>query len=101
MAGYPILLAYFPWRRLPPVRKDPRARRSVTALLAVYNGEAFLRQKLDSILDLNYPKDLLEILVLSDGSTDRTDEIATDYTTPGVRLLRVARGGHAAGPQDR
>jgi biofilm PGA synthesis N-glycosyltransferase PgaC len=95
MAGYPILLAYFPWRRLPPVRKDLGAKRTVTVLMAVYNGEAFLRRKLDSILALYYPKDLLEILVISDGSTDRTDEIASEYAAAGVRLLRVPRGGKA------
>ncbi len=96
MVGYPILLAYFPWRRLPPVRKDLGARPTVTALMAVYNGEEFLRQKLDSILALDYPKDLLEIVVISDGSTDRTEEIASEYAASGVRLLRVPRGGKAA-----
>jgi hypothetical protein len=96
MGGYPILLAYFPWRRLPPVRKDLGARRTVTVLMAVYNGEGFLRQKLDSILALDYPKDLLDIVVISDGSTDRTDEIASAYAASGVRLLRVPRGGKAA-----
>src|SRR5205823_3243229 len=95
MAGYPILLAYFPWRRRPPVRKDPAARPTVTVLMAVYNGEAFLRKKLDSILALDYPRHLLEIVVVSDGSTDRTDEIATEYAASGVRLLRVPRGGKA------
>jgi len=79
MAGYPILLAYFPWRPRPPVRKDLSARPTVTVLMAVHNGEAFLRQKLDSILALDYPKDLLAIVVISDGSRDRTDEIASDY----------------------
>ena len=95
MAGYPLLLAYFPWRRRPPVHKDLSAHRTVTVLLAVYNGEAFLRQKLDSILALDYPKDLLDIVVISDGSTDRTDEIASEYAASGVRLLRVPRGGKA------
>ncbi len=96
LVGYPILLAYFPFRRRPYVRKDLAARRTVTALIAVYNGEVFLRQKLDSMQALDYPKDLLEIVVISDGSTDRTDEIASEYAASGVRLLRVPRGGKAA-----
>lgn len=95
MAGYSILLAYFPWRCLPPVRKDLTARRTLTVLMAVYNGEFFLRQKLDSILALNYPKDLLEILVISDGSTDHTDEIASEFAAAGGRRLRVPCGGKA------
>jgi glycosyltransferase involved in cell wall biosynthesis len=96
MVGYPILLAYFPWKKLPPVRKDAAARPTVTALLAVHNGESFLRQKLDSMLTLDYPKDLLEIVVISDGSTDGTDEIAAEYAPAGVRLLRMPRAGKAS-----
>ena len=96
MAGYPLLLAWFPWRRRPPVRKDFTRQGAVTVLLAVYNGEAFLRAKLESILKLEYPKNLLEIIVISDGSTDRTDEIASEFATAGVRLLRVPHGGKAA-----
>ncbi len=96
VAGYPVLLAYVPWRLRPPIRKELATTRSVTALIAVYNGEKFLRQKLDSILALDYPKDLLEILVISDGSSDRTDEIASGFAASGVRLLRVPRGGKAA-----
>jgi poly-beta-1,6-N-acetyl-D-glucosamine synthase len=94
--GYPLLLKYFPWRQRTLVRKDLSARRTVTVLLAVHNGEAFLARKLDTILALDYPKELLDILVISDGSTDRTGEIATEYAASGVRLLNVPRGGKAA-----
>ncbi len=93
--GYPLLLATFSWRHKPPVAKNPNWLRSVTVLLPVYNGEAFLRSKLESILALDYPKNLLEVLVISDGSTDRTDAIAREFFS-GVRLLRVPRGGKAA-----
>jgi biofilm PGA synthesis N-glycosyltransferase PgaC len=93
---YPLLLAVFPWRNRPPIAKDPALLRPVTVLLPVYNGEAFLRKKLESILALDYPRDLLQILVISDGSTDRTDAIADEFSSSGVRLLRVPRGGKAA-----
>ena len=73
LIGYPVLLAVFPWRHRPPIAKDPAQVRPVTVLLPVYNGASFLRQKLESILALDYPQDLLEILVISDGSTDATD----------------------------
>ncbi len=95
MAGYPLLLAWFPWRRRPPVLKDFTRHPAVTVLLAVYNGEAFLRAKLESIRALDYPKDRLEVIVISDGSTDRTDEIASAFAVEGVRLLRVPHGGKA------
>ena len=86
----------FPWRHRPPIAKDPARVRPVTVLLPVYNGEAFLRQKLESILALDYPQDLLEVLVISDGSTDATDSIAGEFASSGVRLLRVPKGGKAA-----
>jgi biofilm PGA synthesis N-glycosyltransferase PgaC len=96
LIGYPLLLAVFPWRHRPPIAKDPARVRPVTVLLPVYNGARFLRPKLESILALDYPRELLEILVISDGSTDATDAIAGEFTTSGVRLIRVHRGGKAA-----
>src|SRR5438105_1764887 len=94
--AYTLLLAVFPWRRRLPIQKDPAYRRSVSILLPVFNGQAFLRQKLESILALDYPRDQVEILVISDASTDGTDAIAEEFSASGVRLLRVPRGGKAA-----
>jgi poly-beta-1,6-N-acetyl-D-glucosamine synthase len=96
LVGYPLLLAYYPWRHGPRIAKDLARVRPVTVLLPVYNGEEFLRQKLESILGLDYPKELLEVLVISDGSTDATDAIASEFVSSGVRLLRVPKGGKAA-----
>src|SRR6476469_726868 len=93
---YPLLLAVVPWRRRAPVHKDPSYKPSVSVLLPVFNGQTFLRQKLGSILALDYPRELVEILVISDGSTDDTDAIASEFSASGVRLLRVPRGGKAA-----
>jgi cellulose synthase/poly-beta-1,6-N-acetylglucosamine synthase-like glycosyltransferase len=95
VVGYPLLLAVLPWRRRAPVHKDPAYQGNVSILLPVFNGQAFLRPKLESILALDYPRDLLEILVISDGSTDATDAIAGEFSSA-VRLLRVPRGGKAA-----
>ncbi|MBZ5636896.1 MAG: glycosyltransferase family 2 protein [Acidobacteriia bacterium] len=96
VVGYPLLLAVYPWHHRPQIAKDPARLRLVTVLLPVYNGAGFIRQKLESILALDYPRDLLEILVISDGSTDATDTIANEFIPSGVRLLRVPRGGKAA-----
>ncbi len=49
---------------------------SVSAILPVYNGEAFLAEAIDSVLRQAYEP--LEIIVIDDGSTDRTAEIAGD-----------------------
>jgi cellulose synthase/poly-beta-1,6-N-acetylglucosamine synthase-like glycosyltransferase len=94
--GYPILLSLLSRRPPRPVRKDMNFRVPVSVLLAVHNGEKFLRAKLDCLLSLNYPADLLEILVISDGSTDSTDAIAASFANRGVRLLQVPKGGKPA-----
>jgi cellulose synthase/poly-beta-1,6-N-acetylglucosamine synthase-like glycosyltransferase len=67
----------------------------VTVLLAVYNGEHWIRAKLESILRLDYPRERMQILAISDGSTDQTDRIVREFQTEGVELLRVPHGGKA------
>ncbi|HWS95615.1 MAG TPA: glycosyltransferase, partial [Candidatus Methylomirabilis sp.] len=95
LVGYPLLLSR--WRRFgPPIRKDLDYRTTVTVLLAVYNGEAFLARKLDNLLGLDYPTELLDIVVVSDGSTDATDSIVQAYSDRKVRLVRVPHAGKAA-----
>ena len=65
-------------------------------VICVRNGEAHLRRKLESVFSLDYPRELLEILVVSDGSTDGTDAIAEEFFGQGVKLLRVPFGGKPA-----
>ena len=47
----------------------------VSVGVPVYNGEQFIRQKLESLLGLRYPAQLLQILIVSDGANDGTDYI--------------------------
>jgi poly-beta-1,6-N-acetyl-D-glucosamine synthase len=95
LAGYPLLLACLAAVAGKPVRKrfEPV---TVTVLLVVYNGEAWVRAKLENILDLDYPRDRMQILVVSDGSVDSTDAIVAEFAARGVELLRVPHGGKAA-----
>lgn len=58
----------------------------VSLLISVYNEETVIDNKIRNALSMDYQKDLLEIVVVSDGSTDRTDEIVTQYATEGVVL---------------
>jgi poly-beta-1,6-N-acetyl-D-glucosamine synthase len=95
LIGYPLLLNWLASRADNPVHKDDKLRR-VSFVIAVYNGEKFLERKLRTIFAQNYPRELMEILVVSDGSTDRTDDIARGFAAEGVRFLRVPRGGKAA-----
>jgi cellulose synthase/poly-beta-1,6-N-acetylglucosamine synthase-like glycosyltransferase len=87
LIGYPLLLALFRGRSRPAVQKDLTFRAPVTVILSVFNGAAFLHKKLDSLLALDYPHDLIQILVVSDGSTDATETIVREYADRGVRLL--------------
>lgn len=61
----------------------------VTFLITAYNEERDITKKLENTLSLNYPRERLEIIVASDGSTDRTDEIVRGFADRGVSLIRV------------
>lgn len=64
--------------------------------MAVHNGEDLIRRKLDSLFALDYPRELLNIIVISDGSTDGTEAIVREFEHRGVTLLAAPRGGKAA-----
>jgi glycosyltransferase involved in cell wall biosynthesis len=68
--------------------KDPE----VTVLMAVYNGERFLRQAVESILNQTFSD--FEFLIINDGSTDRTPDILLSYHDP---RIRIARNNHNIG----
>jgi cellulose synthase/poly-beta-1,6-N-acetylglucosamine synthase-like glycosyltransferase len=86
--GYPILLTVIGFfARRPKVALGYLPRISV--LIAAYNEEAGIRKKIEDTLALDYPADKMEVLVLSDCSTDRTDEIVKGFGAPRVRLLRA------------
>jgi len=92
IAGYPLLLAWRARQRERPVAKR-LVLQPVSILIAVRDGEKFLAAKLDSILQSDYPRELLEIIVASNGSADGTSAIAASYADRRVRLLEVNRGG--------
>ena len=94
--GYPLLLGLMARWRTRPVRKAAWPA-TVSVILPVYNGEPWIAAKLECILALNYPAGLLEILVVSDGSTDATARIVRGFTGRGkIELLALPRGGKAA-----
>ena len=63
----------------------------VTLLISAYNEEAVIEKKILNTLALNYPEDLLEIVIISDGSDDKTGEIVSKYAAKGI-LLRNYEG---------
>ncbi|HEV2706424.1 MAG TPA: glycosyltransferase family 2 protein [Pyrinomonadaceae bacterium] len=86
--GYPLLVAALSRLRPRLVRKRAGWTPSVSVVITAYNEERDLAAKLENTLALDYPKDKLEIIVASDCSSDRTDEIARAYAARGVRLHR-------------
>lgn len=86
--GYPVLAIVL--ARLAP-REVAKAEHlpTVTVVIAAYNEEKHIAQKLRNVLDLDYPADRLDIIVASDASSDATDRIVRDSGYPNVRLLRV------------
>lgn len=71
-AGYPLIVGLLSFFHKMPVRKKTLYP-SVSVLISAYNEEKNIENKLFSLLHLNYPKEKLEILIGSDGSTDKTD----------------------------
>ncbi|MBS2012661.1 MAG: glycosyltransferase family 2 protein [Deltaproteobacteria bacterium] len=88
--GYPLLVGALARLRPLKVERDLDYTPMVSALLPAYNVASYLDAKLDSLLALDYPADKLEILVMSDGSTDGTDELLARRSKedPRVRYLR-------------
>jgi cellulose synthase/poly-beta-1,6-N-acetylglucosamine synthase-like glycosyltransferase len=84
-AGYLALLALIArFRRTdaPVTEIEP----DVTILIAAYNEATVIRAKLENTLALDYPSEKRQIIVVSDGATDRTDDIAREYAADGVML---------------
>lgn len=71
------------------------ARSFVSVLIDTYNHERFIEQAIVSALEQDFPAADREIIVVDDGSTDRTPEIAKKFE-PRVRLLRKENGGQAS-----
>ena len=91
-AGFPLLVAAVGrWRRR-EVRKAA-VTPPLTLVIAAYNEETVIAERLENALAADYPKARLQILVASDGSTDRTEAIVSGYGDRGVRLLALPRRG--------
>jgi glycosyltransferase involved in cell wall biosynthesis len=91
--GYPLTLLIAGWFLARKVRKSP-VFPTVTLVVTAYNEEVRIREKLENTLALDYPRDKLQILVASDGSTDATNSTVQEYDGEGIELLQVkSRGG--------
>jgi len=83
--GYPILVAVLAALKNKRVKKKLITPK-VSLLIAAYNEESVIENKIENSLKLDYPKDSLEIVVVSDGSTDGTNRIVKEYARQGIIL---------------
>ncbi len=95
--GYPCLLLLLCRNKKKSVgclKKYPR----VSVLISARNEARVIKSKLQNTLGLEYPEDLLEVLVISDASTDGTDQIVREYGNNRISLVRLeVRRGKSAG----
>lgn len=98
-AGYPIFLAIgsFFYRRAAVEAQAPY-QPMVTLVISAFNEADCIEEKIENSLSLDYPKEKLDVVVVSDASDDGTDEIVQKFGARGVRLLRMnERGGKTLG----
>lgn len=88
--GYPTLLVFLSLFRSRNVLKGDITP-AVTFIITAYNEEKRIHAKLVNTLNLSYPDGLLEVMVASDCSTDRTDQIVRSFEPKGVKLVRAPK----------
>jgi biofilm PGA synthesis N-glycosyltransferase PgaC len=92
-AGYPVLLFLMGSLRRARNRQKPGRLPKVSLIISAYNEEDVIREKIINTLGLDYPRDRLEIIVASDGSSDRTVAIANEFTDARLRVFDLPRRG--------
>ena len=86
-AAYPVLVTLVSVLRPRRLKRGPY-QSAVSVIITAYNEERDIAAKLENTLAIDYPKELLEIIVASDCSSDRTDEIVRGFESRGVKLYR-------------
>jgi cellulose synthase/poly-beta-1,6-N-acetylglucosamine synthase-like glycosyltransferase len=96
--GYPLFAALLARLRSRPVRRGSDFTPAVSVIVAAHDEEDVIERRLENLLALDYPPEQLEIVVASDASDDRTDELVEKVAAgePRVRLLRCPREGKVA-----
>jgi cellulose synthase/poly-beta-1,6-N-acetylglucosamine synthase-like glycosyltransferase len=87
-AGYPFVVFLLSRLRPKNVRRRADFEPTVSVLITAYNEERDIRRKLENTLLIDYPPEKLEIIVASDCSTDKTDEIVREFAARNVKLYR-------------
>jgi cellulose synthase/poly-beta-1,6-N-acetylglucosamine synthase-like glycosyltransferase len=93
---YPLVLRFFAWCFGRPPASAPYEP-AVAIVVAAYNEEKVIAQKLQNIAEIDYPADKLSIWIGSDRSTDRTEEIVRSCNDPRIHLWVAPRRSGKAG----
>jgi cellulose synthase/poly-beta-1,6-N-acetylglucosamine synthase-like glycosyltransferase len=91
--GYPVLLKMISKIKQVEEKVNLKYRPKVTMYIAAYNEEKVIKSKLQNTVQLDYPKELLEIIVVSDDSSDQTNEIVEQFSLEYSNVkLNVVKG---------
>lgn len=80
---YPLLMALWARLRPRPVARRAGFRPSLSIIVAAHNEAPVIARRIDNLLSQDYPRDLLEVIAVSDGSTDATADVLRQALTPG------------------
>jgi len=94
--GYPIIVFLLSKVVKHKINKDDLFCPKVSVIIVVYNGEKYLEKKINNILTCNYPAENIELLIISDGSTDDTNNILHEYSYRIKSKIFKERRGKAA-----
>lgn len=91
-ALFPLLVVLRSWLWRRPYRSAP-IEPTVSLVIVAHNEAAGIAAKLDNVLSLDYPRQKLQVIVASDGSSDDTAQIVRGYAERGIELLNLPRQG--------
>lgn len=87
--GYPLLVRLLAALKKDSIKSDASYFPECVLIISAFNEEAVIADKLRNALELDYPADKLKIWVISDASTDKTDEIVRNFNPDRVKLFRL------------
>ncbi len=96
--GYPVIIYLISKKKEKGIYPEIKSFPSITVVCAAYNEEKHIKEKIESFLALDYPKDKIKMIVISDDSTDKTNEIVMSFSKENVELIiqKPRKGKQAA-----
>ncbi len=86
--AYPALLWVLGRRHKSP-HYEPNSLPTISIMISAYNEERYIKRKIENALSIDYPKEAMQVIVVSDGSSDRTLEIAQSFSDERLKIIEV------------